>query len=83
MKFLKDTNRNFLGQINSELIIYDERSNEGTLKLMIILNLMFLSVFENDKKISTNCVVIVERRTPEMTLEDKMYVMSDILEERK
>ena len=80
---MKDTNRNFLGQINSELIIYDERSNEGTLKLMIILNLMFLSVFENDKKISTNCVVIVERRTPEMTLEDKMYVMSDILEERK
>jgi hypothetical protein len=28
-------------------------------------------------------VVIVERRTPEMSLEDKMYIMSDVIEERK
>lgn len=45
-------------------------------------------VFENEKKISTNSVVIVERRTPDvepinLLLDDKMYFMSDMTEDRK
>lgn len=40
-------------------------------------------VFDNEKKISTNSVVIVERRTPEISSEDKFYLFSDVVEERK